>query len=67
MKIHESITMDRVADAIEDAHRNLTSPGFCISCGEDADGVEPDARGYKCECCEENSVYGAEELLFHLS
>lgn len=37
--------------------------GFCIECGEEAYGVEPDARGYVCESCDQPGVYGAEELL----
>ena len=37
--------------------------GFCVECGEEAYGVEPDARAYECECCGESGVYGAEELL----
>ena len=43
--------------------------GYCLACGAKAFGVEPDARKYVCECCEEPKVYGAEELvlmgLFH--
>lgn len=41
----------------------LDDPGFCVSCGAEVDGVEPDAREYKCESCGEHAVYGAEELL----
>lgn len=37
--------------------------GLCIRCGESTTGVEPDARKYECEACEENGVYGMEELL----
>ena len=37
--------------------------GFCIGCGEDAYGVEPDARRYECESCGEKTVYGLEELV----
>jgi hypothetical protein len=37
--------------------------GFCIECRDQAYGVEPDARGYRCESCGANAVYGAEELL----
>jgi hypothetical protein len=36
--------------------------GWCIGCGEEACGVEPDARKYKCESCGERTVYGLEEL-----
>ena len=37
--------------------------GFCLACGAEADGVEPDARGYHCEMCDATEVYGAEEIL----
>ena len=37
--------------------------GFCLECGEEAYGVEPDARQYKCESCGAMAVYGAEECL----
>lgn len=40
--------------------------GFCRSCGAEAYGVEPDARGYECEECGEPQVAGAEEYLFEL-
>lgn len=33
--------------------------GFCIACGEIAYGVEPDASGYECECCDERKVFGS--------
>jgi hypothetical protein len=43
--------------------------GFCLACGDECDGVEPDARKYRCEGCGAHKVYGAEELmlmgLFH--
>ena len=38
--------------------------GICISCGEEAYGVEPDAEGYPCESCEEPKVMGMEQALF---
>ena len=38
-------------------------PGFCLACGAEASGVEPDAREYECEECGEMKVYGAEECL----
>ncbi len=37
--------------------------GFCLACGAEAYGVEPDARRYECETCGEKAVYGAEELV----
>jgi anaerobic ribonucleoside-triphosphate reductase len=38
--------------------------GYCIRCGYECDGIEPDASGYACEDCGANGVYGAEQLLF---
>jgi hypothetical protein len=60
MKVHPDITTDRVIDAVQ--NDDLT--GFCLACGEDAYNVEPDARQYPCEACDENAVYGAQEVLF---
>jgi hypothetical protein len=37
--------------------------GFCLACGADTDGVEPDARRYECEVCGAPKVYGLSELL----
>jgi len=39
------------------------NPGFCLACGSDAYGCEPDAREYECEECGAGLVYGAEEVL----
>lgn len=64
--MHPSITTERVIDAIEDSMTTLANPGFCHACGEDADGCEPDARGYTCEVCGEDAVYGAEETMLML-
>lgn len=64
---HESITLDRVVEVVERSHLSLDNPGFCLSCGADAYGVEPDATRYTCEACEAPSVYGAEEVLLWLA
>ena len=66
MKMHKSITSARVCEAVERYNTTLDCPGFCIACGEEADGCEPDARGYECEICGERKVYGAEELLMYM-
>ena len=63
MRMHPSITSDRVRDAVERGMTTLDNPGFCIDCGDDAEGVKSDARRYKCEHCGKKAVYGAEELL----
>ena len=47
------VTIDEINDDI----------GFCIKCGTEAYNVEPDARQYYCESCEELGVYGLQELL----
>ena len=67
MKLHHTITRQRVEAAVERRMSSLDNPGFCIACGEDAEGVEPDAREYECEHCGESAVYGADELLLDLA
>jgi len=47
----------------EDATNGLEYPGYCLACGEEAFGCEPDARNYECEACEERQVFGLEECL----
>ena len=37
--------------------------GFCIACGAEQGGCEPDACDYECESCGAMKVFGAEELL----
>jgi hypothetical protein len=37
--------------------------GKCRACGAKTDGVEPDARRYRCSACGAHEVYGIEELL----
>jgi hypothetical protein len=64
MNLHPSITADRVIEAAEISMFGASgNPGFCIACGADQDGCEPDAREYICTDCNEPQVYGAEELL----
>lgn len=53
MKLHPKITEERVLEAVQRYHRSLDNPGFCIACGEEAEGCEPDAREYECEACGE--------------
>jgi hypothetical protein len=63
LKLHPSLTQERVQQAAEQGLLDLDNPGFCIDCGADAEGCEPDAERYKCEACGQRSVYGAEQLL----
>jgi predicted RNA-binding Zn-ribbon protein involved in translation (DUF1610 family) len=62
-RLHPSLTAKRVLAAVDREMSGLDNPGFCISCGNEQEDCEPDARQYQCEECGKNSVYGAEELL----
>jgi hypothetical protein len=62
MKIHPTITEARIIEACKRRMTTLDDPGFCIACGHEQGGCEPDARRYQCEACGERQVYGAEEL-----
>jgi hypothetical protein len=53
------VTVDQIMEALESGDQ----VGFCLACGAEAYGVEPDARKYECEACGAEKVYGAEELL----
>jgi predicted RNA-binding Zn-ribbon protein involved in translation (DUF1610 family) len=67
MKIHKDVTLDRVMAAVERQRSSLDVPGVCIACGAEVGGVEPDAEEYECECCGEEAVYGAEQLLIMMA
>lgn len=60
---HKDLTDEQILAAVESQHTALENPGFCIVCGFEAEGCEPDAMKYKCESCGEKQVYGAEQLL----
>lgn len=57
-------------DALQDA-LEAGDEGFCLACGTEQGGVEPDAKRYTCEACGAAHVYGAENLLmrnlFHVA
>ncbi len=67
MKLHPSITADRVMEAAQREMFTLDNPGFCTECGNEQEGCEPDARNYECEACGAKAVYGAAELLMVLA
>ena len=54
---------DEVLEAAEVQMFGLGNAGFCLNCGEELEGIDPDARGEECECCGSQSVYGAQELV----
>lgn len=64
---HKSLTDDVIAEAVERGNTGLDNPGFCLICGCEAEGVEPDACEYECESCGAPAVYGAEELLMAMA
>ena len=64
---HKSLTDDVIMEACDRRNRSLDNPGFCIYCGCENDGCEPDAREYECEACGERQVYGCEELLMEIA
>ena len=63
MKLHPSLTSDVIVAAVKRQMFELDNPGFCIKCGAEVDGCEPDARNYYCEECDQHTVFGAQELL----
>ena len=64
--LHKSLTIERIMEAAERQTTSLDNPGFCRACGNEQEDCEPDARGYECEACGKNEVYGAAELLMEL-
>ena len=65
--IHPSVTPERVDEAAERELTSLDNPGFCLACGTEAEGCEPDAQQYVCESCGQSAVYGAAEILIALA
>ena len=63
MKVHSSITPEMICAVVEEQMFGLDNLGFCVSCGHEQEGCEPDAAKYECEECGERAVYGAEQLL----
>ena len=57
------ITEKRVLEAVEAGMCGMENAGFCLECGADHDGCEPDAVNYECEECGELRVMGAENVL----
>ena len=52
-----------INDVIAAAENEEEYIGFCLACGLENYGVEPDARRYECEECGKEKVYGAQEIL----
>lgn len=63
MKIHQSVTEDRVVALCMRRLHTVDNPGLCLSCGEEAEGCEPDAERYTCDSCGQKWVYGSDQIL----
>lgn len=64
--MHESLTVERLTEAVERQRTTLDNPGFCVVCGAEAFECEPDMKEEPCEFCGANGVYGAEEILISI-
>ncbi len=62
MKLPKGLTLENIMEIAGEGW----DAGFCMECGEVADGVEPDACGCECQSCGSPSVYGAEGLVVRL-
>ena len=61
MKAH--ISVETLLSLIEEAECSGRDGGICTACGIDVDGVEPDARNYRCPDCGEMAVSGTLSLM----
>lgn len=50
-------------ETVEEAIMSGDYVGFCLECGAEKDGCEPDARNYECDECGTFAVFGAEECI----
>jgi hypothetical protein len=60
---HASITEDVILVASMRRVTDLEDPGFCLICGNEAGGVEPDAQHLTCGACGAEQVFGVDDLL----
>lgn len=67
MQVHKNITVDVLEDAVKLRMTTLDNPGFCLSCGNEQGGCEPDARKIECEACGTPTVYGADDLFMAMA
>ena len=65
-KIAERIVTLKLSESILNSVENDEEKGYCLMCGLEQHGVEPDARGRRCNACAEKAVFGAQELLVYL-
>jgi len=63
MAINIETILQEAMDLLDDGE---DSAGLCLACGAAQGGVEPDARGYTCQVCGADKVYGLEEIVLML-
>lgn len=63
MKLHKSITRERIVAGARESMFGMSDDGVCITCGQEQHGVEPDAERYPCEGCGTPTVYGWEQIM----
>lgn len=66
IEVSVKVTAEAVMDACERRMTTLDDPGFCIVCGNERGGCEPDARNYVCEACGAEQVFGSDELALEM-
>ena len=66
-KVSQEWIEEVVLPAAEEQMFGDENPGFCLSCGEEQDGCEPDARNYLCEGCGAREVFGAAEIMMQFA
>jgi hypothetical protein len=57
---------ERILPSFEDVQKVMvtdSNEGFCLFCGAEAYGVEPDTEKHVCDVCGKPGVYGAEQLM----
>ncbi len=54
------------AETVFNAIARDDSTGFCVECGAEVGGTEPDREKMRCEACGLYGVFGAENVLFLL-
>lgn len=56
-----------IMSELEETMRTGALTGICCACGEEQDGCEPDAVGYKCQHCGAEAVCGVEIIFMALA
>jgi hypothetical protein len=62
-KLPDNLDIEQVMEAVKESWSSCSNPGFCMACGAERGGCEPDAENYECWECGENMVFGAEQVL----